>query len=259
VRCQREFWKIIYVESGSGLKVINSRKYPFKAGSIFLIHPEDNTTFIIDSEYIEIYNILFMPELIASAIGSLSDDFNFFSILHRSFHKEIPLEQRECLYVLESNTEIHRMVKNIEKESKAQLSNYRNAIIFKLLDLLIAVSRLGSKKLKKQRKSTVVHYVNHVIDTHYREDFDLEFLAEKVDLNKSYLCRLYRSTTGKTISHAIRDRRLAVAKAQLTNTRKTISEICYDCGFNDLSYFYRSFTANTGFNPGRYRKKFGLD
>ena len=42
----------------------------------------------------------------------------------------------------------------------------------------------------------------------------------------------------------------------LTCTNLTISEICFSSGFNDLSYFYRSFTAKYGTNPGEFRRRF---
>lgn len=54
-----------------------------------------------------------------------------------------------------------------------------------------------------------------------------------------------------TIMDALRLRRLKEAAELLTCTNRTISEICFSSGFNDLSYFYRSFTAKYGTNPGR--------
>ncbi len=258
IRCRREFWKIIYVESGSGWKVINSRRYPLKSGSLFVIHPEDDTTIIIETEFIQVLNILFMPELFESMLHCLSDDFDFFSIFHDNFRQEIGDDRRELLHVLESNREILHQVQSLEKEFSDQEPNYRNAIRLKLLDLLIRISRLSASKLRKNRHANVVSYVNHIIGKHYAEDFDLGFLAEKIGVDKSTLCRIFRTECGTTISLKLRQRRLAAAAEMLKKSSTTISEICYACGFNDLSYFYRAFKAETGYNPGDYRKKFGL-
>ena len=50
MRFQREFWKIIYVISGHGEKIINDTKYSMSPGSLFIVHPNDKTTFNIKSE-----------------------------------------------------------------------------------------------------------------------------------------------------------------------------------------------------------------
>jgi AraC-like DNA-binding protein len=258
VRCNREFWKIIYINEGHGWKVINSKKYPLKAGSIFLIHPDDTTTFNVESDYIDIYNIIFMPEFIDSIIKDLSDDFNFFSIFHNNFYQEIAPEEREWLYVLQTDKAISLIVKDIEREYENQAPNYRNAIKFRLLDLLIHISRLSIKKVKLHRKSSLIHFINHIIERHYAEEFDFDYLAAEMGLTKSHICRVYRLSTDTTISQVLREKRISVAKDRLLKTNKTISEICYECGFNDLSYFYRTFKKSTGLNPGHYRKQLGL-
>ncbi|MDD5596393.1 MAG: AraC family transcriptional regulator [Victivallaceae bacterium] len=258
VRCRREFWKIIYVESGFGWKVVNDKKYQFKPGGIFLIHPDDSTTFIIESDKIEIYNILFMPQLLEPAINDLNDDFDFFTILHRNFHQEVEEERREMLYVLDSGRDIHLQIKALKKEFNAKQANFRNSIKLKLLDLLIQISRLSSKKIKRRRAAGVVLYIGHIINKHYAEDFDLGVLASRIGFDKSVLCRMFKAGNCTTITHALREKRLEVASRMLISTGKDISEICYECGFNDLSYFYKAFKVKTGLNPGDYRKKFGL-
>lgn len=258
VRCTREFWKIIYVNEGYGWKVVNNKKYPLQPGSVFLIHPYDTTTFIVESDSLDVYNIIFMSEFIDPIIKDLSDDFRFFSIFHNNFYQEISPEEREFLYVVESDKEISLIVKKIEKEYENQAPNYKSAIKFKLLDLLIHISRLSIKKVKLNRKSSLTHFINHVIERHYSEEFDFDYLADEIELSKSHICRIYRSLTGTTISEALRTKRIEVAKDQLTGTTKNITAICYECGFNDLSYFYRAFKKETGSNPGGYRKKNGL-
>lgn len=253
--CRREFWKIIYVLEGTGWKVINDRRYRLKPGSLFLIHPLDQTTFVIESPKIEIYNILFLPDLIASGLRELKDDFNFFSIFSSRLDHEMTSESREQLYVLDSNNEIETLIRRLERESQRQAPNYRSIIKLQLLELLILICRLGIRKLKQQRHQDIVGFIADVIDKHYPEDFDYDFLAAEIGITKSHMCRLYRAATDGTISDALRRRRLLAAREKLLGLPdKNISEICYECGFNDLSHFYRSFTAVYGVNPGQFRR-----
>lgn len=256
IRCQREFWKIIYIISGHGQKIINDRKYPMSPGSLFVIHPDDVTTFQIESDMIDIYNIVFMPSLISGGIKELKSDFGFFAIFGNDFQSSP--EYRERLYVLDSSKEIEQLIKKIDREHRQEAPNYRNMIKLYLQALLINISRLSSMQVRKGKKTSVVQYIDHIIQTHYHETFDFDFLAAEIGLNKTYIGRLYSSATGKTITAALLEYRLECAIKMLRSSLKNISEICYACGFNDLSYFYRAFKSATGFNPGQYRKKFGL-
>lgn len=256
VRCQREFWKIIYVISGHGKKIINDRKYPMSPGSLFVIHPDDVTTFQIESAEIDIYNIVFMPGLIREGLRELKNDFGFFAIFGNDFQSSPEL--RERLYVLDSSKEIGSLVRKMDREYRQKASNYRNMIKLYLQALLIDISRLSTMQARRGRKESIVQYIDHIIHTQYHETFHFDFLAAQIGLNKTYISRLYSSSTGKTITETLQRHRCECAKDMLQSSAKSISEICYACGFNDLSYFYRLFKATFGMNPGQYRKKFRL-
>ena len=252
-RFRREFWKIVYVVGGRGEEIVNEQRYPLGPGTVFLVHPDDATTFRIESESLEIYNILFMPELVRDGLRELQDDFDFFSIMHWKGRKT---GEESGLYVTESDPEIRRIVRTLEREFDRMPQNYRSRIRFLLLELLILLARKAGKRLRNRNPEAVRHYVDHLIDHHFREEFKLDFLAAKTGFDKSRLCRLYRADSGMTIMDALRLRRLKEAAELLTATGKTVSEICFAVGFNDLSYFYRAFSAHFGVNPGDYRRKF---
>lgn len=256
-RYQREFWKIIYVLEGKGKEMINDNVFPVRAGSIFLIHPEDRTMYTIDSDFIDIVNILFTPNLLGDNLPALNDDFNFFCIFHQNFYDEVPRQHRSLLYALDSDKKIYNIIRKLEKEFDTQGPNYKGMIKAEIMELLISMSRLSIKKFNKQRKRNIINYIDHIIDKHYTDDFDLSYLASKVNLHKSYLCRIYQHETGTTIVKTLKNRRIKEAKEMLKNSSKNISEICYESGFNDLSYFYRAFHAATSINPGDFRKKYG--
>ncbi len=253
VRCQREFWKVIYVISGHGQKIINDRSYPLEPGSLFVIHPEDSTTFHIESEAIEIYNILFMPELIADGLNELKSDFGFFAIFGRDFHTPEP-EYREMLYVLDSGRETGQLIGKLEKEYRQEAPNYRNMIKLYLQALLINISRLSGGKIARNHRDNVPRYLEHIIDEHFREDLTLAELSEKVGMTGSHICRLFKEHYGRTIMERLLERRLTEAEPLLQNPKLSVTEICYGCGFNNLSYFYRAFAKKYGLAPGKYRK-----
>lgn len=124
-----------------------------------------------------------------------------------------------------------------------------------LQEWLINISSLAAGKLRKGKGRNIVQYIDHIIETHFYKNFDFDFLAAQVGLNKAYMSRLYSKTTGKTIAQELLKYRLDCAMKMLHYSSKNISEICYECGFKNLSYFYRAFATKNGVNPGRFEKK----
>ena len=252
-RFRREFWKIVYVVGGSGEEIVNDERYPLSPGTVFLVHPDDATTFRIESDALEIYNILFMPELLGDGLRELQDDFDFFSIMRRDGRKT---GGESSLYVTQSDPEIRRIVRTLEREFDRMPLNYRSRIRFLLLELLILLARKAGKQLRNRGAEAICAYIDHLIAHHFREAFRLDFLAAQTGIDKSRLCRIYRAGSGMTIMDALRLRRLTEAAELLIATNKTVSEICSVAGFHDLSYFYRAFSARFGVNPGDYRRRF---
>ncbi|MBQ5527477.1 MAG: helix-turn-helix transcriptional regulator, partial [Bacteroidales bacterium] len=65
-----------------------------------------------------------------------------------------------------------------------------------------------------------------------------------------------KSRTGKTVIDYIIDIRLGNAARLLVDTTQNISEICYSCGFNNLSNFNRLFKSKRGYTPREFRTLF---
>jgi AraC-like DNA-binding protein len=72
----------------------------------------------------------------------------------------------------------------------------------------------------------------------------------------SALSRFFKQHTTKTLVDYIIDIRLGNAARMLVDTTTSISEICYACGFNNLSNFNRTFKARRGYTPRDFRALF---
>lgn len=92
------------------------------------------------------------------------------------------------------------------------------------------------------------------IDDHFATPVTLEDMAESVHLNRSYLCRLFRQATGSTLSQYVNFVRIYEAEKLLSNTKKSITDICTQVGFSDTVYFDRVFRRMNGCAPTTYRK-----
>ena len=104
-----------------------------------------------------------------------------------------------------------------------------------------------------------VQMVKQYISDHYSEDLRLETLASMAGMSPSAFSRFFHQRTGRTLMDFIIDVRLSHATRLLVDTTQGVSEICYACGFNNLSNFNRIFKARRGYAPrdfrGLYKKR----
>ncbi|MBR3934573.1 MAG: AraC family transcriptional regulator [Clostridia bacterium] len=91
-----------------------------------------------------------------------------------------------------------------------------------------------------------------------RENFDkaisLDDMAEKAEMSAKYFGAYFKNMTGKTPFDYLNEYRIEKAARKLLNTDLSVTEIAYTCGFNDLSYFIKTFKKINKTSPGKYRK-----
>lgn len=88
------------------------------------------------------------------------------------------------------------------------------------------------------------------------DDLRLPALADMAGMSPSAFSRFFKMHTSRNLSDYIIDIRLGYASRMLVDTVKSISEICYDCGFNNLSNFNRIFKKKKGCSPSDFRENY---
>ena len=111
-------------------------------------------------------------------------------------------------------------------------------------------------KIENFSDSRRVQKVQKYISEHYREEIRLNMLSDMVGMTPVSFSRFFRLRTGKTLSDYIIDIRLGFASRLLVDSSRTIAEICYDCGFNNLSNFNRMFKRKKGCSPKEFRENY---
>lgn len=94
------------------------------------------------------------------------------------------------------------------------------------------------------------------VNTHYKEPIRLEDLADEVGMSSVAFSRFFKLRANKTISDYIIDIRLGHASRLLVDTTHSIAEICYECGFNNLSNFNRIFKKKKDCSPKEFRENY---
>ncbi|WP_308243197.1 AraC family transcriptional regulator [uncultured Prevotella sp.] len=111
-------------------------------------------------------------------------------------------------------------------------------------------------KVDVDSESRRILKVKDYISKHYTEEIRLADLADLVGMSTTSFSRFFKLRSGKTLSDYVVEMRLGVASRQLVDTTNSVSEICYDCGFNTLSNFNRLFRKYKGCSPTEFREKY---
>ncbi|MDW6002373.1 helix-turn-helix transcriptional regulator [Vibrio mangrovi] len=107
----------------------------------------------------------------------------------------------------------------------------------------------------EQEKSLfdILHYIDHNLDTSLREDD----ISAYFHYTPSYFSKLFRQATGIGFRDYVCRKRIERAQKLLqTHKENHISQIAYQCGYRDVSYFSRLFKKITGTTPSEYRQRF---
>ncbi len=120
------------------------------------------------------------------------------------------------------------------------------------LDRGTAISHL-SELPERESLGAVVKRCKQFLKTHYRNDISLPDLSAMLGANETALCRKFKEETGETICQYLTHLRIEAACKMLRNTKYSVSESAFRCGFNTRTHFNRKFKEITGMSPKEFR------
>ncbi|MBK9563704.1 MAG: helix-turn-helix domain-containing protein [Saprospiraceae bacterium] len=100
------------------------------------------------------------------------------------------------------------------------------------------------------RIDTIYKYVRK----NFTESIQLGDIAALANMTVPSFCRYFKRITGKTFTEFVNEFRIVHACKLLSEERHTVSEVCFESGFNNFSHFNRQFKEKTGKSPNAYRK-----
>jgi transcriptional regulator GlxA family with amidase domain len=93
------------------------------------------------------------------------------------------------------------------------------------------------------------------MDRRYAQPLDIPSLAKIAFVSEAHFIRTFRDTFGETPHRYLQRRRVERAMFLLTQTDRSVTEICLDVGFTSLGSFSRTFGAIVGESPTDYRRR----
>jgi len=224
---------------------VEKNKHKFQKNNIFpvnpgqyhqVLEPQNNDLYIpifIEREYLqEISHTVFGKSEVIFANGNHKPSKHLSHLLH-TFIEESANRQAGYNFVL--NTLQIQIIVMLLRELKSNLPDETN--------------RRQYSDIKGIRKAI------DFMTEHCAENLSLEDMAQLTNYSPFHFIKIFKSETGNTPFQYLLDIKLNRAKDMLTHRKEmTITEICYLCGFNNLSHFTAVFKRKTGVSPSKYRQ-----
>lgn len=141
-------------------------------------------------------------------------------------------------------------LKNQEDEYKIKV---RNLIENLLIDLLRRIELLGETIIESQKSFSEV--LMQIIKSDMTRKWNITELAKSFQMGKTSFNEKVKKITGYSPNSFILNIRIDEAKQMLIETKRSLTDIAYNCGFSSLQHFVFSFKQRTGFTPKVFRNR----
>lgn len=143
--------------------------------------------------------------------------------------------------------------------ARTQRDGWELLVLAGLFDFYGTVIQLRyySNNIRGKRSEQKVQQIKCAIEymqLNYQRPISLDELAQTAGLSPKYFCRYFRAITNRTPVDYLNYYRIERACYLLDQHQSSITEIAFDCGFNDISYFIRCFKKYKGSTPHQYAK-----
>jgi AraC-like DNA-binding protein len=114
-------------------------------------------------------------------------------------------------------------------------------------------SQFSADKLSMLDAERLQKVYRYIIEN-YQNDIDLDSISAVAHLTPTAFCRYFKKMTRKTLIDVVTEFRVKHACQLLGSTEKAVSDICFESGFGNISYFNKEFKKAMGHSPLKYRK-----
>lgn len=202
-----------------------------------ITHPQDNQ--------FDMWVIKFKSEFISETI------FHLYTSFHNNANQI--LQKGPCFDRLNI---LCKMIHDEMQQNSPDLSIVRH-----LLSALFIMIESGRHKLEDKehtandiQNETFINFLR-ILEENFRRPLGVEFYAEKLFMSSRNLNIICQSIMNQSVSELIDTRKLTEAKNLLSSTNKSISEIGFELGFNEKSYFSNVFKKKSGQTPSEFREE----
>ena len=247
--------ELLIASEGGVLAAAAGEKYTLAEGDgLFINAGVLHADWPLNAGRCRLYSVVFHPRLVGGSPDSvfwqkylqplLTDPSRPCAVLRRSVDW-----QRETMGCMErAFRAVVNEIPGYEFKTRAALSE----MMYLLVTRAPATRAVPKKALRSaDRIKTMLQFVQ----THYAEDLTVEQIAASASISPSECLRCFHDMIGTTPNQYLRGQRLQRAAELLCGTTLQVTAIAAQCGFEDSSYFARSFRQLYGCGPTEFRRR----
>lgn len=240
---KHRFLKVVYVLAGEGAVEVAGASWPFVAGDLVVV-PAGRGNRIVDVPGLpsSLYVLCVAPAVLR---------------FDRSLLGRLAAGRAERSSYLANRAEaIFRRLLFQQSHGGAAASIAMVASALELLALLLEPPRDRADPVGPARhgaRQEVRRYVGR-LDTHFFEATSIDDAARRLGLSRRRFTQLFKEETGRGWLAYVHERAIGHAARLLVETEAPIAAVAFECGFSDLSTFYRRFKSLRGVSPGEWRR-----
>lgn len=249
--------ELIYITKGQMNITIWSHSFPVYQGDIVIILPHViHSIEQTDSHSAEYFNILFNFSLLSTT----EDDICYTKYL-RPF---LSHEKSVSCYAKKDSSLNHSLAPLLSSLIENRRNSYTTHEYFVKSNLYMIMHYLNQHSIPAKEDEFALQLAYNKIKTAlyhiqncYSQNITVQEAANLCGFSESHFMKLFKELTGTSFTKYLVNYRLDIAAKQLTESQLSITEVANNCGFNNHSYFTRTFSKKYGLTPQAYRKSYG--
>lgn len=236
------YYELFLVIKGNVRHMVNGKTHILNEGRLLFIRDFDVHDYIgEDNGYFEFVNFAFSKEMFDSLFEYLKiDKEKFLSADMPPSVSLLPVEKEKLFF---SFMEINQSLKSEEVTLRAKLI---------LADVFARDFYFGNT-----RKSNIPVWLEMTYEKMKKpKNFiaGMDRMCEISGKSREHMSRVFKKYYSQTPTEFITQMRLGMAVNLLLTSNLSVTDICYECGFENLSWFYKCFFKNFSKTPVQYRK-----
>jgi AraC family transcriptional regulator, transcriptional activator of pobA len=249
------YYSFLLITGGTSMYTIDDFRFDLGENSFYFTNPGHLKSFQIEVP-LQGYMLTFTERFVQQFF--VGDFFQQFPFLINETIPVLTLDKKR-------RAEIELIFQMLLNEYD-RMSPFRSAIMVNQLIVLLYKTKellLTSKAIVSatNRPAELVTSFKNIISAHFKDLatgktshlLSVKEISNQLNIHPNYLTNLVKTETGKSATDFIQERTISEAKAFLSNTNQTISEIAFALGFTDSTHFAKFFKKNVGVAPGAFR------
>lgn len=250
-----ELCELVWIEKSYGKRIVGDHIGDFEDNDLVLMGPDLPHIWQSDHRFLsEVENkvkstvVYFPPDFLLG----LTDDQSTLNPIQELIRKA----GRGLRFYGKTNREVTKILKKLpEKNGVEKIICFLRAI--ELLSLSTEYEYLASLTFKNpydEKDSNRINKVYQFLMLNFQRNINLQEVADLCHLTPNSFCRFFKDRAQKSFTQFVNEIRIGHACKMLQNPEYSISEICYACGYNNLTNFNKFFKQITGMKPSEYRR-----